>query len=281
MSLILFAFVVRVRDGLPLSASTDFEHNKELQERKQQLKTVSKALSLLPERGTVKGKDLNIYFISSEGVSYMTICSSSFSAAMAFCFLEDLRWEFRASYDNTSIGLVSRPYPFLEFDSVIQKIKHHYSYSSFPSLRMNLAAVEEELRVRPSKILTAEDMVMHNGTANGHAQPVSGTAASERMEPVTGLGILSLLLNIMCASLNLIRGVHLIEYTLQCYLYLFFTSVKKLQSFLALAFVFLCNIYLYGLRNIWQLLFHTAVASLSTCQISTRKLQEKLDDCGV
>ncbi|XP_058879381.1 vesicle-trafficking protein SEC22c-like [Acipenser ruthenus] len=303
MSLILFAFVVRVRDGLPLSASTDFEHNKELQERKQQLKTVSKALSLLPERGTVKGKDLNIYFISSEGVSYMTICSSSFSAAMAFCFLEDLRWEFRASYDNTSIGLVSRPYPFLEFDSVIQKIKHHYSYSSFPSLRMNLAAVEEELRVRPSKILTAEDMVMRNGTANGHAQPVSGTAASERMEPVTGLGILSLLLNIMCASLNLIRGVHLIEYTLQdgnegiwnvvafllaffcclwqCYLYLFFTSVKKLQSFLALAFVFLCNIYLYGLRNIWQLLFHTAVASLSTCQISTRKLQEKLDDCGV
>lgn len=303
MSLILFAFVVRVRDGLPLSASTDFEHNKELQERKQQLKTVSKALSLLPERGTVKGKDLNIYFISSEGVSYMTICSSSFSAAMAFCFLEDLRWEFRASYDNTSIGLVSRPYPFLEFDSVIQKIKHHYSYSSFPSLRMNLAAVEEELRVRPSKILTAEDMVMHNGTANGHAQPVSGTAASERMEPVTGLGILSLLLNIMCASLNLIRGVHLIEYTLQdgnegiwnvvafllaffcclwqCYLYLFFTSVKKLQAFLALAFVFLCNIYLYGLRNIWQLLFHTAVASLSTYQISTRKLQEKLDDCGV
>ncbi|RXM98197.1 Vesicle-trafficking protein SEC22c [Acipenser ruthenus] len=241
-------------------------------------------------------------FISSEGVSYMTICSSSFSAAMAFCFLEDLRWEFRASYDNTSIGLVSRPYPFLEFDSVIQKIKHHYSYSSFPTLRMNLAAVEEELRVRPSKILTAEDMVMHNGTANGHAQPVSGTAASERMKPVTGLGILSLLLNIMCASLNLIRGVHLIEYTLQvsaegpfsllrgvhliqytlqCYLYLFFTSVKKLQAFLALAFVFLCNIYLYGLRNIWQLLFHTAVASLSTYQISTRKLQEKLDDCGV
>ncbi|TRY56541.1 hypothetical protein DNTS_022797, partial [Danionella cerebrum] len=63
MSLILFAFVVRLRDGLPLSASTDFIHNKELQERKQQLKVISKSLSCLPERGTVKGHELSIYWI--------------------------------------------------------------------------------------------------------------------------------------------------------------------------------------------------------------------------
>lgn len=60
MSLILFAFVVRVRDGLPLSASTDFEHNRELQEKKRQLRTISKALARLPERGTVKGEELSI-----------------------------------------------------------------------------------------------------------------------------------------------------------------------------------------------------------------------------
>lgn len=60
MSLILFAFLVRVRDGLPLSASTDFEHNRELQERKQQLKTISKSLAHLPDRGTIKGQQLNI-----------------------------------------------------------------------------------------------------------------------------------------------------------------------------------------------------------------------------
>lgn len=60
MSLILFAFVVRVRDGLPLSASTDFEHNRELQERKQQLRTISKALARFPDRGTIKGQELNI-----------------------------------------------------------------------------------------------------------------------------------------------------------------------------------------------------------------------------
>ncbi|MGH0160077.1 UNVERIFIED_CONTAM: hypothetical protein FKN15_040080 [Acipenser sinensis] len=206
-------------------------------------------------------------FISSEGVSYMTICSSSFSAAMAFCFLEDLRWEFRASYDNTSIGLVSRPYPFLEFDSVIQKIKHHYSYSSFPSLRMNLAAVEEELRVRPSKILTAEDMVMHNGTANGHAQPVSGTAASERMEPVTGLGILSLLLNIMCASLNLIRGVHLIEYTLQV------SADGPFSLLRGVHIEYTVQVLLYSMQSLFQRYIHFSDPQYTALQISIVELQ--------
>lgn len=41
------------------------------------------------------------------------------------------------------------------------------------------------------------------------------TVQTTRLEPVTAPGILSLVLNIMCASLNLIRGVHLIEYTFQ------------------------------------------------------------------
>lgn len=35
------------------------------------------------------------------------------------------------------------------------------------------------------------------------------------MEPVTALGVLSLVLNIMCAALNLIRGIHLAEHSLQ------------------------------------------------------------------
>lgn len=41
------------------------------------------------------------------------------------------------------------------------------------------------------------------------------TVQNIRLEPVTAAGILSLVLNIMCASLNIIRGVHLIEYSFQ------------------------------------------------------------------
>lgn len=54
-------------------------------------------------------------FISSEGVSYMTVCHCSLPVAKAFCFLEDLRWEFTACFNTTDVALAARPYPFLQF----------------------------------------------------------------------------------------------------------------------------------------------------------------------
>lgn len=54
-------------------------------------------------------------FASSEGVSYMSVCHCSLPVAKAFCFLEDLRWEFTACFDNAAIALADRPYLFLEF----------------------------------------------------------------------------------------------------------------------------------------------------------------------
>ncbi|KAM3860249.1 vesicle-trafficking protein SEC22c [Diretmus argenteus] len=303
MSLILFAFVVRVRDGLPLSASTDFEHNRELQERKQQLRTISRALGLLPERGTVQGQDLHIYFVSSEGVSYMSVCHCSLPVAKAFCFLEDLRWEFTACFNSTVVALAVRPYPFLEFDSAIQKLKQQYNQSGGPALEVTLAEVQEDLQIHPPQVLTLEEVELTNGAANGHMEQLPGSGQNLRLEPVTAPGILSLVLNIMCASLNLIRGVHHIEYTFQddyeglwnvvafllafvccvfqCHLYLLHSSVKKLKSFALLSVIVICNAYLFGVRNVWQLIFHASVASLSTVLILSRKLQDRTDDCGV
>ncbi|XP_023263711.1 vesicle-trafficking protein SEC22c [Seriola lalandi dorsalis] len=303
MSLILFAFVVRVRDGLPLSASTDFEHNRELQERKQQLRAISKALSRFPDRGTVKGQELNIYFISSEGVSYMTVCHCSLPVAKAFCFLEDLRWEFTACFNSTVVALAARPYPFLEFDSTIQKLKQQYNQSRGPALEVTLAEVQEDLRIHPLQVINLDEVELTNGIANGHMEQGSGSGQNVRLEPVTAPGILSLVLNIMCASLNVIRGVHLIEYTFQddyegiwnvvafllafvccvsqCHLYLFHSSLKKLKSFTLLSVIVLCNLYLLGMRNVWQLIFHISVASLSTVLILNRKLQDRTNDCGV
>nr|XP_020457915.1 vesicle-trafficking protein SEC22c [Monopterus albus]XP_020457916.1 vesicle-trafficking protein SEC22c [Monopterus albus] len=303
MSLILFAFVVRVRDGLPLSASTDFEHNRELQERKQQLRTISKALARFPDRGTVKGQELNIYFVCTEGVSYLTVCHCSLPVAKAFCFLEDLRWEFTACFSSAVVALAARPYPFLEFDSTIQKLKQQYNQSGGPALEVTLAEVQEDLRIHPPQVIKLEEVELTNGAANGYMEQGPGSGHNVRLKPVTAPGILSLVLNIMCASLNLIRGIHLIEYTFQddfegiwnvvtfllafvccvfqCHLYLFHSSLKKLKSFTLLSVIVLCNLYLLGMRNLWQLMFHVSVASLSTVLILTRKLQDRSSDCGV
>lgn len=60
MSMVLFASVVRVEDGLPLSASTDYEQDKELLETKRHLKGLSKKLSQFPDRCTLKSGSYNI-----------------------------------------------------------------------------------------------------------------------------------------------------------------------------------------------------------------------------
>ncbi|XP_003409765.1 vesicle-trafficking protein SEC22c [Loxodonta africana] len=303
MSIILFACVVRVRDGLPLSASTDFYHTQDFVECRRQLKTLALRLAQYPGRGSAEGRGLNIHFSSSGDVACMAICSRRCSAAMAFCFLETLWWEFTASYDTTCIGLASRPYAFLEFDSVIQKVKWHFNYVKSSQMESNLEKIQEELEFQPPVALTLEDTDVANGMMNGHTQVHLEPAPNFRMEPVTALGVLSLILNIMCAALNLIRGIHLAEHSLQvaqeeignivaflipfvacifqCYLYLFYSPARTVKVVLMLLFICLGNMYLHGLRNLWQILFHIGVAFLSSHQILTRQLQEKQSDCGV
>ncbi|XP_048651449.1 vesicle-trafficking protein SEC22c isoform X2 [Marmota marmota marmota] len=281
MSMIFFASVVRVRDGLPLSASTDFYHTQDFLECRRCLKTLALRLAQYPGRGSAESCDFCIHFSSSGDVACMAICSRQYPAAMAFCFLETLWWEFTASYDTTCIGLASRPYAFLEFDSVIQKMKWHFNYVSSSQIKSSLEKIQEELEFQPPVVLTLEDTDVANGMMNGHIPMHLEPAPNFRMEPVTALGILSLVLNIMCAALNLIRGVHLAEHSLQCYLYLFYSPARTMKVVLMLLFICLGNVYLHGLRNLWQILFHIGVAFLSSYQILTRQLQEKQSDCGV
>lgn len=305
MSMILFACVVRVRDGLPLSASTDFHQNRDFAECKRKLKALSVSLARGPDRGTAEGCHLSIHFHTFGDVSCMSICSSSYPAALAFCFLEELQWKFISTYDSTSISLASRPYAFLEFDSVIQKVKWQFNYANNIQMKTGLTNMQET-RPSPSPVvLKLEDIEERNGVgvANGHAHVHVEAAPNHRMKPVTALGILSLILNIMCGALNLIRGVHLAEHSFQedfenvgtataflscfiacifqCYLYLFYCTDRRLKTIGLLAFICICNLYLYGLRNFWQIVFHAGVASLSAYQILTRKPVDKQLDCGV
>lgn len=67
----------------------------------------------------------------------------------------------------------------------------------------------------------------------------------------------------------------------QCHLYLYHSPLKKHKSLALLSVIVLCNLFLLGLRNVWQLIFHISVASLSTLLILTRKLQDRTSDCGV
>ncbi|XP_004640714.1 vesicle-trafficking protein SEC22c [Octodon degus] len=303
MSMIFFTSVVRVRDGLPLSASTDFYHAPAFLESRRRLKALAMQLARHPGRGSAESQDFRIHFSSAGDVACMAICSRQCPAAMAFCFLETLWWEFTSSFDTTCIRLASRPYAFFEFDSTIQKVKRHFNHAGTSQMQSSLEKVQEELDFQPPVVLSLEEVDTASRLANGHVPVLRQPAPPFRMEPVTALGVLSLVLNIMCAALNLIRGVHLAEHSLQvaqeeiasilaflipfvacifqCYLYLFYSPGRTAKVLLLLLFICLGNAYLHGLRNLWQILFHVGVAFLSSHQILTRQLQEKQSDCGV
>ncbi|XP_060018217.1 vesicle-trafficking protein SEC22c isoform X2 [Lagenorhynchus albirostris] len=258
MSMILFACVVRVRDGLPLSASTDFYHSQDFLECRRRLKTLALRLAQYPGRGSAEGLDFSIHFSSSRDVACMAICSRQCPAAMAFCFLETLWWEFTASYDTTCIGLASRPYAFLEFDSVIQKVKWHFNYVSSTQMESSLEKIQEELKFQPPVVLTLEDTDVANGVMNGHPQMHLEPAPNFRMEPVTALGILSLILNIMCAALNLIRGIHLAEHSLQ-------VAHEEIGNILAFLIPFVACIFQAVPLGLWDLSSPTRDQTRAPC----------------
>ncbi|XP_038646015.1 vesicle-trafficking protein SEC22a isoform X4 [Scyliorhinus canicula] len=223
MSTVLFASVVRVRDGLPLSASTDFEQNKGVQEVKKHLKVLSKKLGHLPDRCTLKGVQYTIHFISSLGLGYMMICAENYPNVLAFCFLDELQREFITLYDTMRINIAVRPYSFIEFDNYIQKTKQRFNNPRSLSTKINLADMQTEIKLRPAHQLTMLDLGTVNGNAHAHTAPCKGivavcslsckvlSAPNQRLEPVTLPGIVSCLLCVLCAALNLIRGFHAME----------------------------------------------------------------------
>ncbi|KAE8581672.1 hypothetical protein XENTR_v10024889 [Xenopus tropicalis] len=302
MSLIHFASVVRVRDGLPLSASTDHEQNTSVQETKKYLKVLSKKLEQLPDRCTLRRGPHNVHFISSLGVGYMLLCSESYPTILAFCFLDELQKEFITTYEMSQINTAIRPYSFIEFDNFIQKTKQRFNNPRSLSTKMNLADMQTEIRLRPPYQVSLQEAGLANGLTHQRHPEYKGIAPHQRLEPLTLPGIVSLLLSVLCAGLNLIRGFHAIESLLQndddlncviafflgtaacmyqCYLFAHSTSWRNTKSFLAFGLICLCNLYLHDLRSLLQLLFHVSAGAFITLQIRLRQPLSKSPDYNV
>ncbi|CAL8267540.1 unnamed protein product [Lota lota] len=303
MSMVLFASVVRVGDGLPLSASTDYEQDKELQETKKHLKGLSKKLGQFPDRCTVKIGQYNVNFTSSLGVGYLMVCTENYPSVLAFCYLDELQKEFIVTYDTKRINSAVRPYSFIEFDTFIQKTKQRYNSPRSLSTKINLSDMQTEIRLRPPYQLSREDLSSINGFSLHTASKYKGIAPTQMLEPVTLPGIVSCMLSVLCGGLNLLRGVHAIESILQnddedfnyviafflgtaaclyqCYLFAYFSIWRTSKSFLALGLICLSNMYLSELRNVWQVLFHVTVGAFMTLQVRLRQPLGKAPDYNV
>ncbi|XP_015269219.1 PREDICTED: vesicle-trafficking protein SEC22a isoform X2 [Gekko japonicus] len=301
MSLILSASVVRVRDGLPLSASTDYEQSAGVQECRKYFKTLAKKLAQLPDRCTLKAGKYNINFISSLGVSYMMLSTENYPSVLSFCFLDELQKEFITTYNMMKTNTTVRPYCFIEFDNFIQRTKQRYNNPRSLSTKINLADMQTEIRLRPPYQISLSELGSPNGLP--HISLKEYKAPHQRLEPVTLSGIVSSVLSLLCGALNLIRGFHATESLLQnggedfsyviafflgtaaclyqCYLFVYCTGWRNIKSFLTFGLICLCNMYLYELRNLWQIFFHVTVGAFSTLQIRLRQPQGKSPDYNV
>uniref|UniRef100_A0A3Q4GDG1 SEC22 homolog A, vesicle trafficking protein n=1 Tax=Neolamprologus brichardi TaxID=32507 RepID=A0A3Q4GDG1_NEOBR len=243
-------------------------------------------------------------FTSSLGVGYLMVCTASYPNVLAFCFLDELQKEFIVTYDTKRIkSSAMRPYSFIEFDTFIQKTKQRYNNPRSLSTKINLADMQTEIKLRPPYQLSPEDLRAINGFSVHAPSKYKGIAPTQMLEPVTLPGIVSCVLSILCGGLNLLRGVHAIESILQnddedfnyviafflgtaaclyqCYLFAYFSVWRNSKSFLAFALICLSNMYLYELRNIWQILFHVAVGAFMTLQIRLRQPLGKAPDYNV
>ncbi|XP_017202541.1 vesicle-trafficking protein SEC22a isoform X2 [Oryctolagus cuniculus] len=285
MSLILSASVIRVRDGLPLSASTDYEQSTGMQECRKYFKMLSRKLAQLPDRCTLKTGHYNINFISSLGVSYMMLCTENYPNVLAFSFLDELQKEFITTYNMMKTNTAVRPYCFIEFDNFIQRTKQRYNSPRSLSTKINLSDMQTEIKLRPPYQISMCELGSANGVTSAFSVDCKGagkiSSAHQRLEPATLSGIVAFILSLLCGALNLIRGFHAIESLLQCYLLVYYTSWRNVKSFLTFGLICLCNMYLYELRNLWQLFFHVTVGAFVTLQIWLRQAQGKAPDYDV
>lgn len=301
--MVVFAMVVRVRDGLPLSASTDYAEDKELQEVKKHLKVLSKKLAQFRDCSILKCGQYNVNFIRAVGIGFLMVCTANYPNVLAFCFLDELQMEFIGTYDSDRVHGAVRPYSLIEFDAFIQKTKQRYNCPRSLSTKTNVAEMQTDLKLRPPRYISLEDLKSANGIPMHMPLTYKGIAPTQMLQPVTLPGIVSCVLSILCGGLNLLRGVHAIESILenddedfnyviafflgtaaclyQCYLFVYFSVWRNSKSFLAFALVCLSNMYLYELRNMWQILFHVAVAAFMTLQIRLRQPIGKAPDYNV
>ena len=114
-----------------------------------------------PSRCSIETGPLIFHYQIEKGVVYLALCEQGFSKRLAFAYLEDLQNEFDSTHGNR-VGIVSRPYSFIEFDNYIQKTKKNYTDSR---ARRNLGAINTELQDVQRIMVQNIDDVLQRGEA--------------------------------------------------------------------------------------------------------------------
>uniref|UniRef100_T1J8D3 Longin domain-containing protein n=1 Tax=Strigamia maritima TaxID=126957 RepID=T1J8D3_STRMM len=280
--MILYAMIVRSRDGLILSASTESESVREVKESRTALKLLGKKVAKYPDRCTLRLNPHVIHFITSLGVTFMALCESNYPIVLAFSYLNELMKEFIMVYNTSQINNAVRPYTFIEFDNFVYKMRQRYNSPRTLTTKLNLPDLSTEIKLRPPHLLSAYDIQLHNGRSNGETV----VNFSSRITPISWFGIISMTLSSFLVLFNVVRGLVALSESkfedrdgsnpLHDY-----PKRRILKTCMSFSLICMCNMLVWTIRDTWQILVHVAVASALTFNIVTRKFEAKAPNYNV
>ncbi|KRX38167.1 Vesicle-trafficking protein SEC22b [Trichinella nativa] len=162
--MIHMTLIARVRDGLPLATSIEGDEQSDIGISKftSQAKMLFRKLNdQSPKQCSLETGNYYFHYIIDKNVCYLCLCDAAMSRNIAFAYLEELAREFCAG-NAGRIESVTRPYHFIEFDSVIQNVKRKYvDYRN----RHHLSAVHTELQDVQRIMVQNIEEVIHRGEA--------------------------------------------------------------------------------------------------------------------
>ena len=99
VNMVKLTMLARVADGLPLAEGLDSDRQQDLEQYKQQAKTLFKKLSQgppPPSRMSYESGAFFLHYLIEGGVCYLTLCDRGYPKKLAYQYLEDLCKEFGA-----------------------------------------------------------------------------------------------------------------------------------------------------------------------------------------
>lgn len=203
----MYTLIVRTKDGLALSASTDFNDEvlRDVRESKKYLKFLAKKTFQYPDRCILQTGSHTIFSVTALGVSYLALTDTSYPTVLGFSYLNELMKEFLGKYEALTVNQARRPYSFIEFNNSIHSARQRYNKPQSLSTRINLSELSEEIRLRPPHTISIAEVQPLNGF---HSINIAKAAVGPplRLEPVSWFGYGMTFIAILLSSIDVLRA---------------------------------------------------------------------------
>ncbi|GLJ48431.1 hypothetical protein SUGI_1022260 [Cryptomeria japonica] len=189
--MVKLTMIARVRDGLPLAEGLEhFREHNDFDFYKQKAKQLFKVISEGQNgasRMSLRIEPYCFHYIIEDSVCYITLCDQSYPRKLAFHYLEDLQREF-GKLHRSQIETASKPYAFIKFDSIIQRIRKLYLDTR---TQRNLSKLNNNDQIQVQQIMMKDfSDIVDNGKKKEETNLVSTRGSIDIESAIKGSEIL-------------------------------------------------------------------------------------------